>query len=63
MFRGKSITCKKESRRIYKEYRTSAKLTSIKLIGVAGLCSGAGTTQMCIMLAVFMGKVLKRKLL
>ena len=57
----KVLHVKKESRRIYKEYRTSAKLTSIKLIGVAGLCSGAGTTQMCIMLAVFMGKVLKKK--
>lgn len=52
---------KKESRKIYKEYRTSAKVTSIKTIGVAGLCSGAGATHMCIMLAVFMGKVLKRK--
>ena len=57
----KVLHVKKESRRIYKEYRTSAKLASIKLIGVAGLCSGAGTTQMCIMLAVFMGKVLKKK--
>lgn len=57
--------CDKNSRRagreIYKEYHTSARVTAIKMIGVAGLCEGAGTTQMCIMLAAFMGRVLKKK--
>lgn len=58
--------CDKNSRRagreIYKEYHTSARVTAIKMIGVAGLCEGAGTTQMYIMLAAFMGRVLKKKL-
>ncbi len=52
---------RKADYRLYKEYGKALELAAIKTIGVAGLCSGAGATQLCIMLAAFLGGVLKKK--
>lgn len=52
---------KKLIRETLKQYNTSVRVDSIKMIGVAGLCDGAGTTQLCIMLATFFSGVLKKR--
>ncbi len=55
------LVLRRNNYKMYKEYGKSLKLAAVKTIGVAGLCSGAGTTQLCIMLAAFLGGVLKKK--
>ena len=51
---------RKQLRNIYREHNSSKAFAAIRMIGVAGLCDGAGTTQLCITLATLMGRVLKR---